>query len=164
MISQFKTFLIVTVFSWYGMMIFHEAGHVAVALFSGAEIIRVQIPLLGFSYTEIGANPNPLWTAWAGPIGGVSSALLLLLMTTGSRRRVRHIALYFSGFSCIANGLYLGVGMFDRVGDCADLLRNGAEPWQLVLFGVASCLLGFICWHRMGPIRRLFADSEEKQE
>ena len=51
----------------------------------------------------------------------------------------------------IANGLYLGVGSFYRIGDAGDLLRHGAAAWQLWLFGAASVPLGLWLWNGTGP-------------
>ncbi len=58
---------------------------------------------------------------------------------------------FFAGFCLLANGLYLGVGSFDQVGDCGVLLRHGAERWQLWLFGAVMAPLGLWLWHRQGP-------------
>lgn len=156
MLRQLKILLLASLCSWHGMMTFHEAGHVIVAWSSGAEIVEVSIPLLGFSHTVVENDPNPLWTAWAGALGGAGTALFALLVTVRFPRRARHIVLYMAGFSLVANGLYLGVGLLYRAGDCEVLLRLGAEPWQLLLFGLTSTGMGLICWHRMGDIRTIF--------
>ncbi|MCF6284255.1 MAG: molybdopterin-dependent oxidoreductase [Candidatus Hydrogenedentes bacterium] len=107
---QITTFIIATVLSWYGMMMFHETGHCVGALLRGGAIESVGIPLLGFSQTHYRENPHPLFTVWAGPVGGdveqaitVSDALYQLprveqvsdfhCVTTWTRR-----ALVWSGF------------------------------------------------------------------
>jgi len=156
MLRQLKILLLASLCSWYGMMTFHEVGHVIVAWSSGAEIVEVSIPLLGFSHTVVKNDPNPLWTAWAGALGGAGTALFVLLVTVRFPRRARHIVLYMAGFSLVANGLYLGVGLLYRAGDCEVLLRLGAEPSQLLLFGLTSTGMGLMCWHRMGDIRTFF--------
>ena len=156
MLKQLKILVLASLCSWYGMMTFHEAGHVLVAWSSGAEIVEVSIPLLGFSHTIVEKDPNPLWTAWAGALGGDGFALLLLLVTLRFPRRARHIALYIAGFSLVANGLYLGIGLLYRAGDCEVLLRLGADPWHLLLFGLTSTVMGLVCWHRMGDLRTFF--------
>ena len=57
---------------------------------------------------------------------------------------------FFAGFCLIANGLYIGVGSFDEVGDCGEMLRHGSEPWQLWLFGAATAPIGLWLWHGQG--------------
>ena len=56
-----------------------------------------------------------------------------------------------SGFCLLANGLYIGVGSFDRVGDCGEMLKHGSAAWQLWLFGATTTPLGFCLWHKQGP-------------
>jgi hypothetical protein len=51
----------------------------------------------------------------------------------------------------VANGLYLGVGVFSGVGDAGDLLRFGCPPWVLVAFGVMTAPAGLYLWHGLGP-------------
>jgi hypothetical protein len=51
----------------------------------------------------------------------------------------------------IANGLYIGLGSFQSIGDCGDLLRHGAASWHLWLFGVFTVPVGLMLWHRLGP-------------
>jgi hypothetical protein len=58
---------------------------------------------------------------------------------------------FFAGFCLLANGLYIGVGSWDRVGDCGEMLRNGSELWQLWLFGAVTTPIGIWLWHRQGP-------------
>ncbi len=58
---------------------------------------------------------------------------------------------FFAGFCLLANGLYIGVGSFDRVGDCGEILRYGSAAWQLWLFGLATAPVGSWLWHGQGP-------------
>ena len=58
---------------------------------------------------------------------------------------------FFAGFCLLANGLYIGVGSFDRVADCGEMLRHGSAPWHLWLFGAATAPLGLWLWQRQGP-------------
>lgn len=51
----------------------------------------------------------------------------------------------------IANGAYIGLGSFDRVGDAGDILRHGSPIWLLWGFGGFSMLCGFRLWHGLGP-------------
>src|SRR5258706_15627661 len=64
--------------AWIAMMALHEAGHVLNALTSGGRVSSVTIPLLGFSRTDLSANPHPLWVAWGGPVWGCLFALAVL--------------------------------------------------------------------------------------
>jgi hypothetical protein len=57
---------------------------------------------------------------------------------------------FFAGFCLIANGVYIGVGSFDGVGDCGQMLRHGSDMWQLWLFGVATAPVGLLLWHGQG--------------
>jgi hypothetical protein len=58
---------------------------------------------------------------------------------------------FLAGFCLLANGLYIGVGSFDRVGDCGEMLRHGSESWQMWLFGAATAPVGLWLWDRQGP-------------
>jgi hypothetical protein len=156
MTRQLGIVLLATIASWYGMMATHELGHCVAAWLTGGVIAKVHFPLLGFSQTFYLENPHPLAVAWAGAAGGAVFAVLLLGASRKMRRPYQQTLLYFAGFSLIANGLYLGLGGFDRVGDCAELLNHGAKLGQLVAFGIGATVLGIYSWHRMGPLRGWF--------
>jgi hypothetical protein len=156
MIRQLGILLLATVASWYGMMAIHEVGHCLAAWMTGGVVEKVHIPLFGFSQTVLASNPYPLAVAWAGSMGSVAMAALLLGLSRYLNISGQQALRFFAGFSLIANGLYLGLGAFDRVGDCADLLNHGATLWQLVAFGVGASALGMYSWHRMGPLRGWF--------
>jgi hypothetical protein len=59
---------------------------------------------------------------------------------------------FFAGFCLLANGLYIGIGSFARVGDCGEMLRHGSAPWELWLFGVVTAPSGLLLWHRQGSL------------
>lgn len=158
---QLGILLLMTIASWYGMMALHEAGHCVAAWSTGSVVARIHFPPIGFSQTVLAANPNPLVVAWAGPVGGVAIAMLLLGLSRHLRRPAQQALRYFAGFSLIANGLYLGLGGFERVGDCAELLNHGAKLWQLIVFGIGASALGVYSWHRMGPVREWFRPAEQ---
>jgi hypothetical protein len=63
---------------------------------------------------------------------------------------VAYLLRFFAGFCLIANGAYLGAGMFVPVGDAADLLRSGSSMWPLALFGLIAIPTGLAVWHRQG--------------
>jgi hypothetical protein len=62
-----------------------------------------------------------------------------------------HGVRFVTGFCLIANGVYIGVGSFEGVGDAGDLLRHGSRVWQLWAFGVVTVPLGLFLWHGQGP-------------
>ena len=136
--------------SWLGMQAVHESGHVLGATLSGGRVARIVLHPLTVSRTEFSANPRPLLVAWTGPVAGV--VLPLLLWGTAARLRLAAaFALrFFAGFCLIANGAYLAIGSFDRVGDAGDLLRHGSPAWTLWLFGLLAVPAGLGLWHRQG--------------
>ncbi len=156
MTRQLGILILATIASWYGMMATHELGHCVAAWLTGGVVEKVHFSLLGFSQTFYHENPHPLVVAWAGAAGGASVAVLLLGLSRYLSGSSQQALRFFAGFSFIANGLYLGLGGFDRVGDCVDLLNHGAKLWQLVAFGIATSALGVYSWHRMGPLREWF--------
>ncbi len=137
--------------SWLGMQAIHEAGHVLGAWLTGGQVTRVVLHPLTISRTDVGVNPNPLFVVWAGPIFGVVVPLLLWTLAAVARRRGGVVLRFFAGFCLLANGLYIGVGSFDLVGDCGQMLRYGSEPWQLWLFGLLTAPVGLWLWHGQGP-------------
>ncbi|XAM00440.1 M50 family metallopeptidase [Phycisphaeraceae bacterium D3-23] len=141
--------------SWYVMMAVHELGHALAAIATGGGVERIVLPLLGFSRTDIAPNPQPLGVAWAGPIAGVVLPVLLFMIAKLALRKRCHLAqqtlCFFAGLCLLSNGVYLGLGWLDRVGDAGDLLRHGASVWQLIVFGALSSAAGLWFWHRLGP-------------
>ena len=161
MTRQLGTLLLATIVSWYGMMAIHEAGHCLAAWMTCGVVEKVHLPLLGFSQTTYRENPHPLVVAWAGAAGGALVAALLLGLSRYVGASSQQALRFFAGFSLIANGLYLGLGGFDRVGDGAELLSHGAGLWQLVAFGIGATALGTYSWHRMGPLRGWFKSASD---
>jgi hypothetical protein len=137
--------------SWPGMQAVHELGHVLSARLTGGRVTGVALHPLGISRTDLAANPRPLVVAWAGPIVGAIAPLIAWQCAAACRMRIAFLLRFFAGFCLVANGLYLGLGSFGRIGDCGELLRHGAAPWQLWLFGVVTVPCGFALWHGQGP-------------
>ena len=138
--------------SWLAMMAIHEGGHVIAAYLSGAKVMHVSIPLLGFSRTDVSHNTHPAIVAWAGPIGGSLIPLLLWLIARAIARPLARIMQFFAGFCLIINGVYLGVGWIDSAGDAGDLLRHGTPRAVLIAFGTIAFTAGLYVWHRLGMV------------
>jgi hypothetical protein len=136
--------------AWLGMQAVHEAGHVLGAWWSGGKVERVVVHPLTISRTDVSDNPHPLFVVWAGPIFGVVAPLMLWGSVWSLKLRGAFVLRFFAGFCLIANGLYIGVGSFDNVGDCGEMLRNGSQLWQLWLFGLGTAPAGLWLWHRQG--------------
>ncbi len=137
--------------SWYGMQLVHEAGHVLHAWISGGAVVKVDLPLIGFSSTTVQPNPHPHFVTWGGPLWGMTLPVALMMVATARRWRWTFLNRFFAGFCLIANGAYLGVGWLADAGDAADLLRYGSPAWLLTLIGVIALATGLGCWNNLGP-------------
>jgi hypothetical protein len=136
--------------AWLAMMAVHEAGHVLHAWATGGRVVRVELPLLGFSRTDVSPNPRPGAVAWGGAVWGCLLPLAAWAASPRKAQRVRLAMQLFAGFCLIANGIYLGVGWIDGVGDAGDLMRHGTPAWVLVAFGMTATGGGLYLWHRLG--------------
>jgi hypothetical protein len=136
--------------SWLAMQAVHEFGHASAAWLTGGRVARVVLHPLTISRTDLADNPSPLPVVWAGPVVGV----LLPLAGWAAAARLRmpgtFVPRFFAGFCLIANGAYIGVGSFDQVGDCGEMLRHGSSLWHLWLFGALAVPAGFWLWHGQG--------------
>src|SRR5262245_47812947 len=124
------------------MQAVHESGHVLGAWLTGGRVARVVLHPLTISRTDLGHNPNPLVVVWSGPVIGTILPLLLWMGAAALRVPGAFVLRFFAGFCLLANGLYIGVGSFDRVGDCAEMLDHGSTMFQLWLFGAFTSPLG----------------------
>jgi len=138
--------------SWFVMQATHELGHVLGAWLTGGRVERVVLNPLTISRTDLSENPRPLVAAWAGPVVGAALPVLIWMVAAIARIPGKPLLQFFAGFCLLANGLYIGLGSFDRIGDCGDLLRHGSAIWQLWLFGAIAAPLGLFLWHRIGPV------------
>jgi hypothetical protein len=159
--------------SWLGMMASHEFGHILAAKLTGGIVVRVVLHPAMISRTDVSPNPSPLVVAWAGPVLGCLIPILLALaiwclkgLTSGVRSQspagptqsapsaqrsvIISLSQFFAGFCCIANGAYLGLGVFDRVGDAGEILNAGTPPWMMIVFGLTAVTSGMALWHRLG--------------
>ncbi len=137
--------------SWLGMQAIHETGHVLGAWLTGGRVARVVLYPLTISRTDLALNPNPLTVVWAGPVFGALTPLLLWAVAAAIRLPGAFVLRFFAGFCLLANGLYIGIGSFDGVGDCGEMLRHGSAIWQLWLFGALTAPFGLWLWHGQGP-------------
>jgi hypothetical protein len=137
--------------SWLGMQAVHELGHVCGAWLTGGRVSQVVLHPLTISRTDLAVNPRPLIVVWAGPVFGVMAPLATWIVAAGVRLPGAFVLRFFAGFCLLANGLYIGVGSFDGVGDCGEMLRHGSAMWHLWLFGAMTAPLGLWLWHGQGP-------------
>jgi len=139
--------------AWYIMMAMHETGHVLAALVTGGSVERVVLHPLAISRTDVAPNPHPAFVVWAGPIVGCLVPLILFAVVPRRLSVQRRLAGFLAGFCLVANGAYIGGGCWDRVGDCAKMLRYGTPLWLLPTFGLVAVATGLLIWHRLGSPR-----------
>jgi hypothetical protein len=138
--------------NWLGMMAVHEFGHAFGALITGGTVRRVVLHPLAIFRTDVSPNPYPAIVVWLGPIIG---CLLPLAVTMAVPRRAlfwRSALRFFAGFCLVANGAYIAVGSFERVGDCGEMLDTGTPHWVLLLFGLIAIPVGLLMWHKLGSL------------
>jgi hypothetical protein len=137
--------------SWLGMQAVHEFGHVLGAWWTGGKVARVVLYPLTISRTELASSPHPLWVVWAGPVVGVVLPVALWGLSVLVRWEDAYLLRFFAGFCLIANGAYIGIGAFDRIGDAGEMRRLGSPLWLLLVFGAGTAPAGLRAWHRLGP-------------
>jgi hypothetical protein len=137
--------------SWLGMQAIHESGHVIGAMLTGGQVAQVVLNPLTISRTDLVDNPQPLFVVWSGPVVGVAAPLILWRVAAAVRVQWAFVLRFFAGFCLLANGLYIGFGSFEGVGDCGEMLRHGSAAWHLWLFGALTAPVGLWLWHRQGP-------------
>ena len=133
--------------SWLALQAVHELGHVLAAWATGGTVRQVVLHPLAISRTDVSPNPAPLVVAWAGPFVGIALPLALATFARLIGLPLRRYADFFVGFCLIANGAYIGLGVFDRIGDAGDMLRHGSPPWLLFTFGAVAASAGLWIWH-----------------
>jgi hypothetical protein len=155
---QFVFIVSLLALSWLGMMAIHELGHVIGALATGGSVNRVVLYPLTISRTDVSPNPHPGLVVWLGPIVGCLIPLAVFALVPRRFVTLRNIAHFFAAFCLIANGAYIGIGSFDQVGDCGEMLRTGTPIWVMWTFGAVTVLLGLFMWHCLGSIRTFIED------
>ncbi len=138
--------------SWFAMMAVHELGHVIGAFVTGGSIRRVVLYPLTKSRTDVSPNQHPAVVVWLGPIVGCLLPLAAAAVLPLQRVALCNIAHFFAGFCLIANGAYISIGAFGRVGDCGEMLQAGTPLWVLLAFGIVTVSLGMFIWHRLGSV------------
>ena len=136
---------------WLLMQAVHELGHVAGSLATGGTISHVVLNPLTISRTDTSGSASPLLVVWAGPVVGVVVPLLLLAVFKATVREWSYLPQFFAGTCLIANGAYIGIGSFGRVGDAGDMIRLGSPLWSLWLFGLITFPSGLYLWNGLGP-------------
>jgi hypothetical protein len=136
--------------AWLGMQAVHELGHVVGAWLTGGNVERVVLHPLAISRTDVAPNPEPLVVVWAGPIVGVLLPLAFWGIVAAAGWRGAWAARFFAGFCLLANGLYIGIGSFEGIGDAGDMLAAGSPDWTLWLFGLVTAPLGLALWNGLG--------------
>ena len=136
--------------AWLWMQVVHECGHALFGWLTGGSVSRVVLHPLTISRTDLDANPHPLVVCWAGPVFGSIAPVLFWLIARAAKWSGEFWLRFFGGFCLIANGAYLAVGSFDRIGDAGDLLKYGSPIGMLWLFGAVTIAVGLRLWHGLG--------------
>lgn len=151
--KRFHQVLLIATFlplCWLAMQAVHEFGHVLGAWLSGGQVSQVVLHPLAISRTDVSPNPHPLLVVWAGPLVGVLLPLLMYVASKLARWPTTPFARFFAGFCLIANGAYIGLGSFGRIGDAGEMLTKGSPAWWLWLFGIVTMPLGLWLWNDLG--------------
>jgi len=144
---------------WLGMMAVHELGHVIGAVSSGGSVTRVVLHPLTISRTDVAPNPHPGFVVWCGPIVGSLLPLAMALLVPAKQSTLGKLAGIFAGFCLIANGAYISLGAFDRIGDCGEMLQTGTPLWVLFAFGIVTIPTGLALWHLQGSIGQFVSQA-----
>jgi hypothetical protein len=72
----------------------------------------------------------------------------------------KKFARFFAGFCLIANGAYIGLGSFGRIGDCGEMLRTGTPLWVMIAFGLLTIPHGLYLWHGLGSLKQFLQRPE----
>lgn len=128
-----------------GMMLVHESGHVLGVWMSGGTVVRVVWFSGEFSRTDAGVNPWPMVEVWGGPVVGVAVPLMGYWLVRWLRWSRGYLVCFFAGFCWVVNGVYIGMGVAEAVGDSRKMLRLGTPMWVLGCLGVWEWWVAFGC-------------------
>ena len=140
----------VSLLAWLLMQAVHELGHVVIAWPTGGSVERVVLHPLAISRTDVDPNPHPLAVAWGGPIIGVLLPIAMWGVATRLLHNYAWLVKFLAGFCLLANGLYVGVGSFQKIGDAGDIQQHGSPIWLLWLFGLVTVPTGLALWNGLG--------------
>ena len=131
---------------WFGMLLFHELGHIFAAWLSGASV--VQVVFFPLSWTHVCNVEYPLIVYGTGAVFGTVFPVFLWLAAWRIKLSTAYLFRFFAGFCLIANGAYIGCD-FSVTGpsDAGLLIEHGANRLILVLFGVLCVSAGLFLWH-----------------
>ncbi len=146
---------------WLLMQVVHEAGHVLGALATGGKVTQVVLHPLAISRTDVLPNPVPLVVVWAGPLLGTVIPLGLFLLARQTKWQAAFLLRFFAGFCAVANGLYIGIGSIEGIGDAGEMMHLGSPRWSLWLTGLIFVPLGFLLWNRQGSFFGFGKQSKE---
>jgi len=104
------------------MQAVHELGHVLAGLGEAERVEGVNLHPLGLSRTDVTRDRCPLRTIRGGPAVGVALPFPFAAHARTIGRRLASIAHCFARFCLVANGVHLGVGTLNGVGDAGDLI------------------------------------------
>ena len=135
--------------AWLGFQAVHELGHVLHAVASGGRVSHVDLPLVGFSRTDVSPNPHPLFVAWGGVLWVSLLPVIAWRRVPRRFRATRSAAGAFAGICLVGNGAYLTVGWVNRVGDAGDLMKWGTPAWLVAGAGLVGVAAGLWVWHRL---------------
>jgi hypothetical protein len=144
--------------SWFAMMAVHELGHVVGAIITGGSIKGVVLNPLAISRTDVSPNPHPSIVVWLGPVVGSILPLAVFAAVPQHLSVSRSVPRFFAGLCLIANGAYISIGSFYRVGDCGEMLQTGTPLWAMLTFGAITIPLGLYLWHGLGSLKHFIND------
>jgi len=137
-------------FSWLAMQAVHEFGHVLGAWASDGKVRQVVLYPTLISRTDLADNPHPLMVALAGPLLGMLLPVCFWFLARLGHMPGAFLLRFFAGFCLVANGMYLGIGCLEQLGDAADLMAGGVSGWLLLAGGAMTAAAGFYLWHDQG--------------
>lgn len=151
-LNQILFALSLVVLAWLAMQAFHELGHVLGAWWTGGSVLQVVLHPSTISRTDVFPNPHPGVVVWLGPLVGSLLPLALWALSARVHPFTGKCVQFIAGFCLIANGAYIGVGSWEGVGDCGEMLRSGTPLWVMIVFGCTAIFGGLLIWHRLGSV------------
>jgi hypothetical protein len=133
--------------SWLGMQVLHELGHVLGAVLTGGQVSHVLLKPWAFSRTDLVTNPHPRFVAWAGIIAGIAFPLAIWTASRKMLPGTTPCLRFFAGFCMVATGAYMIGGTIFNAGDPADLGVLGMPAWRMIATGGMALAAGLATWN-----------------